>query len=189
MPNTPFALDSGERLLWSGCPRQGMILGSPDFFFIPFSFVFGGFVLNWNAMAWSNGSPLFFRLFGLPFLFVGLYIMFGRFLVDARIRQQTSYAVTNQRVLISTGILNATLRSYDLALLSDVSVRKVLPDGTGTITFSGSPFPPLMGFAIPLPVPGLTKASAFQLIADVNRVHDILLGAQQAAAGVTASAA
>ena len=50
-------------------------------------------------MGASSGSPHWFGLFGLPFVAIGLYFIFGRFIYKANRKRRTTYAVTNRRVL------------------------------------------------------------------------------------------
>jgi hypothetical protein len=69
---------------------------------IPFSMAWGGFALFWEGMVIRDGAPLPFKLWGIPFGLVGLYITIGRCFADARKRAATVYAVTDQRVLIIT---------------------------------------------------------------------------------------
>ena len=106
----PYLL-SGERTLWFGQPKQGLALSGKDALLIPFSLMWGGFAIFWNAMVWlapfdgsAEGSPdWFFKLWGLPFLVIGLYLIFGRFFHDAYLRKKLFYAVTDQRILTLRG--------------------------------------------------------------------------------------
>ena len=101
-------LATDENLLWSGRPRQGLTLRASDWFVIPFSLLWGGFALFWEATVLglsvnqqgANPTSAFMALFGLPFVVIGLYLIFGRFLVDAWIRKNTTYALTDQRALV-----------------------------------------------------------------------------------------
>jgi hypothetical protein len=139
--NAPFQpyLLPGERVRWSGQPKQGILLGGRDAFLIPFSLLWGGFAIFWNAMVWlapfgtasDDGSAWFMRLWGLPFLVIGLYMMVGRFLHDARIRKKTVYAVTDERVLVLRG---AKFISLDIQRLPRLELSEHR-DGTGTLAF------------------------------------------------------
>jgi len=132
------ALEPGERILWKGYPRQGLMLGPQDAFLIPFSLMWGGFAIFWEfSVVTSAKSPIFFDLWGIPFVLIGLHMIFGRFFVDAKNRAGTIYALTDQRVLILSGLWRRSIRSLELAGLSEINLTE-RPDGRGTITF-GSP--------------------------------------------------
>src|SRR3989442_9848335 len=79
-------LMSGERLLWAGRPRQGVFARPFDVFLIPFGLFWCGLSIFWEAAAFSSHEPPLVRLSGLPFVLIGLYMVFGRFLLDARQR-------------------------------------------------------------------------------------------------------
>lgn len=125
-------LGSGERLLWAGSPRPGVTLQTADALLIPISLVWGGFACFWEYEVIKSGAPLVMRLFGLPFVAVGLYLILGRFFVDAWRRQSTFYGLTNQRVLIAVG---PQVRSLNLESLGDVTLSE-RADGSGTILFA-----------------------------------------------------
>jgi hypothetical protein len=130
-------LSGGERLLWSGRPRQGFFFRKSDALMIPFSLMWGGFAIFWNAGVWFGNAPIFFRLWGLPFLLVGLYMIFGRFLVDIWQRKKTFYGVTNERIIIVSGLFNQSVKSLSLQTLTDITMEE-FANGLGTITF-GTP--------------------------------------------------
>src|SRR5215211_2048824 len=87
-------LGPDERLLWFGGPRKGLRLQAADLFVIPFSLFWCGFALFWESMAIFSGGPFFMALFGIPFVLIGLYMVIGRFIVDAGLRERTFYGVT-----------------------------------------------------------------------------------------------
>ena len=140
-PFQPYLL-TGERMLWSGQPKQGLTLSGKDAYLIPFSIMWGGFAIFWNAAVWlapfdtktSANPDWFFRLWGLPFLVVGIYMIVGRFFHDAYIRKKLLYAVTNQRVLTLRGSKIISLDIHRLPRL-ELSEHR---DGTGTLAFEAS---------------------------------------------------
>jgi hypothetical protein len=144
-------LNLNEHLLWVGQPRRGIVLRATDALMIPFSILWGGFAIFWEISAIRSGAPPFFALFGIPFVLVGVYIIFGRFFVDAWQRVNISYAVTNERIIIRSGRLLKRVKSLNLRTLSDVSMEE-RRDGSGTITFG--PTHPMVRWYGGTPWPG-----------------------------------
>jgi len=173
-------LDSGESLIWSGRPRQGLLLRGSDAFMIPFSLLWGGFAIFWEASVLEQGAPFFFGLFGVPFVLIGLYFIIGRFLVDSRVRAKTFYGVTDRRVIIVSGLVSRSTNSLPLRTLHDISLRE-RSDGRGTILF-GRPHPFAAWYA-GMQWPGMSQyeTPSFELIEHSKRVHDQILEAQRAA--------
>jgi hypothetical protein len=102
-------LRAGERIVWTGRPAAGVRLSGRDVYLIPFSLLWGGFAVFWEASVLGIGFrlpaeqasvPLSMALFGAVFVAVGLFMIFGRFLVDAWIRGRTIYALTDSRALL-----------------------------------------------------------------------------------------
>jgi hypothetical protein len=123
-----------EQLLWSGRPPQGLRLTAADAALIPFSLLWGGFAIFWETSVIAAGAPFFFMLWGVPFVLIGLHLIFGRFLADAWQRSRTCYGMTNDRILIVSGIFTRNTRSLNLRTLSDVTLNKKA-NGSGTIAF------------------------------------------------------
>ena len=183
-------LESGERLLWSGKPVQGLKLRSNDIFLIPFSLLWCGFAIFWEIMVVTvllvngEGEPLpvgiqiIFPLFGLFFVIVGLYIVFGRFFVDVRQRARTFYGVTDDRIIIVSGLFSRKLKSLDLRTLSDLSMTQK-GNGAGSITFGPThPFAAFFGGAA-WPGAGMYAPPSFDLIPNVAEVYNIIRDAQK----------
>lgn len=135
-PEVSRELAGGERLVWTGQPAPGMRLRSSDLFLIPFSILWGGFAIFWESMAFTSGAPLIFRLWGVPFVLVGLYLMVGRFFHEAWLRARTYYALTSERVLIVKGGFGRTVTSLRLETITDLSLQES-SSGMGTISFGG----------------------------------------------------
>lgn len=133
----PTALQSqlaaGEQLLWQGRPRQGLMLRRSDAWHIPFSLLWCAFAIFWEWSVIQTNAPLFFKLWGIPFVLVGLHMMAGRFVWDAHKRARTHYALTTERLLIASGKEHAHIQSLSLRSLPDISLSE-RADGTGTIS-------------------------------------------------------
>jgi hypothetical protein len=127
-------LNAGERLLWTGRPRQGVVFRHSDIFLVPFSLLWCGFAIFWEVSVFTSGAPFFFRLWGIPFVLVGLYFVFGRFLVESQQRKKTFYGLSNERVIIVSGLFNRSVKSMNLRTLTDVSLME-RSDHSGSITF------------------------------------------------------
>lgn len=131
---TTSQLLPGEHLLWKGQPSMGLILRPIEALLIPFSILWGGFAIFWNASVWTTDAPFFFKLFGLPFLLAGAYITIGRFLIDMRLRGRLVYLVTDRRIVIAKNARGASVRSVDIRRLPALELSE-RPDGSGTIRF------------------------------------------------------
>jgi hypothetical protein len=124
----------GERIIWSGVPGQGLLLTGSDALMIPFSLVWAGFAIFWERTVLQQNGPFFFKLFGVPFVLIGLYLVVGRFFVDAWIRRGMQYAVTNKRMLISRSPPFGKLTAVSLDSLPEATLTE-RGNGRGTIRF------------------------------------------------------
>lgn len=177
-------LSAGERLLWSGQPRPGVWLRASDALIIPFSMLWCGFAIFWEAMALlgpgRHGGPigLVFPLFGIPFVLFGLYFVAGRFFVEALIRRHTHYGITNERIILISGLFARRTQSLNLRTLSEMALSE-RPDGSGTITF-GPPHP--LGFWMPAgPWPGTHRfaPAMFERVDRAREVYDLIRKTQK----------
>ena len=133
-PITPH-LAPGEQLLWSGRPNR--LVSWTDLPLVLFGAMFFGFSVFWETMVVTTGAPLMMRVWGIPFILVGLYLMLGRVVQSAWSRRHTWYALTDQRAMIVTGS-GRNVRSLALSQVADFSVL-ARSDGSGSLVFS----PPL----------------------------------------------
>ena len=174
-------LSPGERLLWSGTPLQGIRLRAADALMVPFSLLWGGFAFFWEWQVLHSKAPLFFALWGLPFVAIGIYIIAGRFFLDSYQRARTFYGLTDQRVLIVGGLMNREVQSLSLKNLAEVSLQE-RADRSGSVLFG--PSNPMASMFAGTAWPGMSRrmAPAFDLLADARRVYDLVKDAQRRAA-------
>ncbi len=172
-------LSLGERLLWSGQPRRGIRLRPLDAFVIPFSLLWCGFAAFWEASVITKGAPFFFKLWGVLFVLVGLYIVFGRFFVDATTRERTFYGVTTERIIIVGGLFSRQITSLQLRTLSGISLTE-RPDGSGTIAF-GPQHPMAQRLPSGWPGAGRYAAPAFEMVERAREIYDLIRQTQRTA--------
>jgi hypothetical protein len=174
-------LRSNEQLIWSGAPGGGLRLRPSDAMMIPFSLVWGGFAMFWEYSVLfgldPDGRPspsvesFIMKLWGIPFVLAGLYLIVGRFFGDAFQRARTLYAVTDQRILIVTQSFGKRVRSLPLGALPEMTLTEK-SDGSGTILFGASTFG---AGAFGTNRRG-ERPPAFEFVEHVRNVHDLICG-------------
>jgi hypothetical protein len=136
-------LTSGESIVWAGQPKPGVILHKEDVFLVPFSLLWGGFAIFWEASVlglWGFGGKnvwSFGVLWGIPFVLAGQYIIWGRFFYAAWLKRRTHYAVTNRRVIV---VQNGWTRHMASAYIEGLPtiVKQGSSNGMGTLSFAQS---------------------------------------------------
>jgi hypothetical protein len=169
-----------EKLLWSGQPGRGLALRSGDIIMIPFSMVWGGFAIFWESIA-IRSNAAFMWLWGIPFVLVGLYMIVGRFFVDAWQRERTTYGVTSERIIIISNFINRKVKSVNLRSLPEMTLDQK-SDGSGTITFGA--VDKVLRWD-PNGVAGRRSRSVsprFEMLEDAKKVYEIIREAQRRAA-------
>jgi hypothetical protein len=138
-------LSRGERILWVGKPsasREARKIGCPALIVgIPFTafavfWVVGASNITRNAPS-GLGPPGFstvFPLFGLIFVGIGLYVLLSPFLTYAK-SSATTYAITNERILIVESGSTRVVKSYTKRDLGQIT-RSELADGSGDLMFA-----------------------------------------------------
>lgn len=167
-----------ERVLWSGQPKQGLMLRPSDAIMIPLSLLWGGFALFWEFSVAMEGSPFFFILWGMPFVLAGLYMIAGRFFVDAIQRKNTYYALTNERVIILSGLLGRNVKTLNLKTLQEINLN-LRGNGSGTITFG--PSHPLASWYAGRTWPGSSRYSppSLEMIENARDVYELIRRVQR----------
>lgn len=123
---------SDEVVLWRGQPeltgkglrqKGAMVTTGVGLFAVVFS-------LFWEITA-IRTAGLEFALFGLPFLGVALYLVFGINLYRKKKLANTQYAVTDKRIII---VSNGKVQTMSLSDIPCIE-KQYFPDGNGTISF------------------------------------------------------
>jgi len=133
-------ISPGERVLWSGQPAAGLRFESDSLSRSAFGLVFFAFSLFWIHGAWNQSSSsnsvqgAVFPLFGIPFVLIGFYTFVGHFFWNALRRRFIEYAVTNQRVIVRSGIFSKTTKSIEYRKIPTLTVTEK-SDGSGAIQF------------------------------------------------------
>lgn len=154
MITTPISVDvfssellPGERVHWTGSPNASVIFHREDLATVPFSLLWGGFAIFWLLGAsgiwdvFANKPNDTFHWFGIiwgtPFVLVGQYLIWGRFIHTAWKKRRTYYALTDRRALILYYAFRA--RNVESAYFSNLDrvEKRVRPDGIGSIAFGG----------------------------------------------------
>lgn len=139
----------------------------------------GAFAVFWVMAILAVGIHPF-TLFGFPFFLMGMYLTVGRFFIDVSTRAKTYYGVTNERIIIISGLFSRKVKSLNLRTLTDVSMDQK-QNGTGTITFG--PMNPAAAWGGMTWWPGgsAMMTPAFEMIPEVKSVYDVIRDAQRQA--------
>src|ERR1700722_12459833 len=121
----PELLRSGETIRWNGRAPTGIRFRSADALLIPFSLVWGGFAIFWESAVVAENAPILFRLWGIPFICVAIYIIAGRFFVDAWLRSRTSYYVTDRAAYIVRSAPLGAMCRFSGSALDGVKIEDV----------------------------------------------------------------
>lgn len=169
-------LSADEKLLWTGKPKTGIVFRGSDVFLIPFSLFWAGGAVFWETNVFTTNAPFFFKLWGIPFVLVGLYITVGRFFLDAKKRANTIYGITPDRIIIKTGVFNREIKSINIRTLSDVTFNQKA-DNSGTITLGPTDFRYTMMQGMEWP--GAKQTPSLEFIQDVKSTYDKIIDLQR----------
>jgi hypothetical protein len=146
MPMLRPELISGESIVWAGQPDISVIFHKEDVFLVPFSLLWGGFAIFWESGVlgfWGagdrSGGPWSFGIvWGIPFVLIGQYLIWGRFLYAAWLKKRTYYAVTNRRVIVVQNGWNRQVASSYIDTLPAL-IKEGGSRGVGILRFSQTP--------------------------------------------------
>ena len=170
---------SGETLYWAAMPNPNKIFHPDDWTAIPFSLLWGGFAIFWEASVLgyvdfnskpARHGPLLFGLWGIPFVLLGQYIIWGRFVCDAWLKRRTYYAVTNRRVIL---VQQTWKRKIQFIFLE--AIPSVTTEGNDPGTLWLGEKLPLMG-GRKTPTRGWSRFYIDQrvpVLADIDNLHSV----------------
>jgi len=166
-------LDPDEKILWQGQPDGKFRLRGKNIVLSLFGIVFLGssviFLVMAAASAPAQGGPagLMFVLFGLPFVLVGLYLVFGIHWADMAGRRKTHYTLTNKHAFIATAFLVKRLKSYPI---NADTVLELRPGSPGSVIFAEE--------IVRSSNSSTRRAIGFELIPDAQKVYALMRDVQ-----------
>jgi hypothetical protein len=185
------SLRPGEQLLWCGRPDPSVIFVPADIFVLPFSIVWLGVALLWQFGTQAIGAPAAFRLVGVPFVLIGIYMVAGRFVTRYFRKRKTIYGITGERVIVQA----RSVFKETPVQGGSMSVRRRRNGRHATVVFepfgsyytAGAPTmtgPPMPGTGIPtMGAPTRTRVAPGSLVfADVADPDAMLAAINQAKA-------
>jgi hypothetical protein len=126
---------AGERLLWSGRPKRGLVFRLADLYMVPLGLLWFALSVGLDSRNLLADAPWAFGPWAMLMGVFGLYLLTGGFLHEAFLRARLFYAVTDQRVLVlRTGRFRGGLKSIEIEYLPMLELRE-RGDGRGTLVF------------------------------------------------------
>jgi hypothetical protein len=174
-------LQHGERMLWHGAPDRSRWFQPQDALLIPFSLMWGGFAIFWEVGVLSSRgarNSIIFPLWGIPFVCVGLYLIFGRLFVRRWLLAHTAYALTDRRAISVAPAFRGGKRVSSVWLGSYPPIdKRVGRNGRGTLWIGTFPIGPRSIMTDP-GWPGFGRATAnaviFSDIEDPELVYSLI---------------
>jgi hypothetical protein len=138
-------LSPGEKLLWFGLPQKGLQFVPLQGRQIGVAFFVSLIIILWfgiiiKVLVDSNFHDLlalFLAIVGSPLFFVLYRVIFGRSFTEQKIRENSAYGLTNQKLIIILNMPETSVILVNLATIKDISI-KMQPYGYGDIHISSS---------------------------------------------------
>ncbi len=167
------SIDPGEKLLWSGMPRQGFIFRETDIVHISIGIIF--FVASFfgeHSVLKVEHISVFFELQGILFFLIGLYLSLVRLFLDKYIRANTYYGVTDKRAIIVQNYFGGKDKLINLTALNILNLTEK-SDKRGSIVFGKNT---ILGFRYYIVKPDLFNflPPEFEDIENMKKVYDII---------------
>ena len=175
----------GEDILWDGQPNLSRAFNAGSAGISIFGIIWLGFSLFWTVMAFAmtraSGTPdifsFLFPLFGLPFVAIGVFMVFFAPAKQKEKNQSTYYYVTNKRIIIHVDTRKSPV--FNSLFFKDIQGVQIIKnrDNTGNIVFTPMIFAgqSYSRSTSALPSPG----NCFYRIESAEDVHKLILLHQQ----------
>jgi hypothetical protein len=160
-----------EQLLWVGRPRQGVMLRADEWYTIPMTLCWGGFLIFVGKKLIGPGGVrrmISIGILGLAAMTIGVYAIVLRFFHDAWRRKHTWYALTDRRALILYVGTRDHLYGVDFVDTSDIRLKEHAR-ARGTITFIEPKFDPYWDSGI-----GQSQHKSFDEIENAAEVYALI---------------
>jgi hypothetical protein len=168
-------LIENEKLVWTGRPSNVLAFKTKDLLLIPFSLIWFVMMIGIAIAGRANIQLLPALLVCIPFLVMGLYAVAGRFIFDSKRRANTNYGITDNRVIIRSGIISKTTNSFNIKTMQDITITEK-SKGRGTIMFGRNNFRLEMMHGMALIANKETPC--FEQIGDVKSVYSLIIKMQ-----------
>lgn len=115
------------------------------------------------SMGGGSGVESLFPLFGLPFVLIGLWLVFGHWFFDAYKRKNARYALSSKRAFIARTMLGRRMESYPIDHTSQI---RLISGKLDTVHFAQKTYRTKNGTSV--------KNIGFRFIPDGQEVYDLL---------------
>jgi hypothetical protein len=132
-------LSPEEEILWMDKPAAGIKLKTIDYIVIPFNIIWIGvslIILPSFIDIEEFFTPFDWFVIFIMALFV-IHVNIGRLFLNSRMRKETRYAITENRIIIISELFKKEIRSLNLKTISQISYNEKT-DGSGTIQIGPS---------------------------------------------------
>ena len=93
-------LEEDEYVLWRGKPGKKNRFSSIDKVMFPFALFWTAFALLLEGSVIMSEAPLIYCVFGVPFVLIGIFLLYSSFFSNVFAKGKTSYVVTNKKLMI-----------------------------------------------------------------------------------------
>lgn len=164
---------NGAQTVWTGQPMPGLRLRNGDLLMSLFGIPWTGFAVFWTFGAANSGGGIFFTLWGVMFICIGVYFTVGHYFWDAYVRSRTYYALTaDGSAVIVTDLFGAGAKRLYLPSVGAIGFE-VRADGSGSVTFGEA------SQAQWWQNRSSSRPPAFEFIPNASEVYDLCTKLQQ----------